>query len=363
MKVYLSSTWVDLKEHRLTAAHHLRKSQHQVVMMEEYVARDQPVPSACEDDVSQCDAYIGIFAWRYGYVPRRDNPGKKSITELEYLAAGKKGIPRLIFLLDEKARWPKSVKDKDLRKIKQLRSRLKEYCTDSFFDKKDLALNVLSAANVQQNRTFAKQIAVVKDIQQAEQVSDSYIHNLTEKLSKLKGAPLVEFEIGQTPWWNTRLYLLAALAEDLYGNRGFVFVDQDRRYLLLASPKEVRYRLRLRWPLLEAVYTAFRSNAITPESIITNLWMFPQAVSAAFGKEEKDAIEVVTEHHLTYELGIVPGAEVVDLPGKSQHFIEAEIVARHTPYVALLRDGKLEGLVDRVALSQRVALAALAQLA
>jgi hypothetical protein len=173
----------------------------------------------------------------------------------------------------------------------------------------------------------------------------------------------VEFEIGQTPWWNTRLYLLAALAESSYGNRGFVFVDQDRRYLLLASPKEVRYRLRLRWPLLETVYTAFRSNAITPESIITNLWMFPQAVSAAFGKEEKDAIEVVTEHHLTYELGIVPGAEVVDLPGKSQHFIEAEIVARHTPYVALLRDGKLEGLVDRVALSQRVALAALAQLA
>jgi Domain of unknown function (DUF4062) len=358
MKVYLSSTWFDLKEHRLTAAHHLRKSQHKVVMMEEYVARDQPVPSACKEDVSQCDAYVGIFAWRYGYVPRRR---KKSITEIEYLAAGKKRIPRLIFLLDEKAKWPKSVKDKNLTKIKKLRSRLKEYCTDRFSDKKDLALNVLSAVNVQQNRTFAQQINVVKEIQQAKQVGTSYIENLTEKLGTLKDIPLVEFEIGQTPWWNTRLYLLAALAEDLYRNRGFVFVDKNRRFLLLASPKEVRYRLRVRWPLLEDVYTAFRNNAMTPESIIANLWRYPQAVFTTFSKEEKDAIEVVTEHHLTYDLGIFCDAEVVDLPEKSSSFIEREIVARHTPYVALLRDGKLEGLVDRVALSQRVALAALGQ--
>jgi len=50
MKLYLSSTYIDLKRHRATLGRALRKSGYEVVMMEEYVAREQRVEFACKDD-------------------------------------------------------------------------------------------------------------------------------------------------------------------------------------------------------------------------------------------------------------------------------------------------------------------------
>jgi hypothetical protein len=46
---------------------------------------------------------VGIVAWRYGYVEPEQG---KSMTELEYLEAGRCNIPRLMFLLSEDAPWP-----------------------------------------------------------------------------------------------------------------------------------------------------------------------------------------------------------------------------------------------------------------
>jgi len=74
MKLYLSSTYMDLKSHRATLARALRAAGYEVVMMEEYVARDQRVEFACTGDVVGCDVYLGVFAWRYGYVPDDANP-------------------------------------------------------------------------------------------------------------------------------------------------------------------------------------------------------------------------------------------------------------------------------------------------
>jgi len=69
MKLDLSSTYKNLKDHRAFVAEYLRKNQHQVIMMEEYVARDQLVEFAYQGDVAKCDVYIGIFAWRHEHVP------------------------------------------------------------------------------------------------------------------------------------------------------------------------------------------------------------------------------------------------------------------------------------------------------
>ena len=65
--------------------------------------------------VRDCDAYVGLVAWRYGYIPanpgaaalpRGATAGKTSITEYEYLAAKEKGIPVLAFVLAESVPWP-----------------------------------------------------------------------------------------------------------------------------------------------------------------------------------------------------------------------------------------------------------------
>jgi hypothetical protein len=79
-----------------------------VIAMEDYVATDERPLDKCLADVASCDIYIGIFAWRYGYVP----PGQeRSITELEYRQAGQSSLERLTFLLDEDAPWPRSKKE------------------------------------------------------------------------------------------------------------------------------------------------------------------------------------------------------------------------------------------------------------
>jgi tetratricopeptide (TPR) repeat protein len=48
-------------------------------------------------ELAKCDAYIGIVAWRYGYVPSKET---QSVTHMEYLEAGRLGMPRFMFLAD-----------------------------------------------------------------------------------------------------------------------------------------------------------------------------------------------------------------------------------------------------------------------
>jgi hypothetical protein len=111
MKIYLSSTYTDLKQHRATLAHALRKARYEVVMMDECIARDARVEFACAGDVVACDTYAGLFAWRHGYVPEDDNPERLSVTETESAAAGTKPMPRLTLLLEDTARWPSQRKE------------------------------------------------------------------------------------------------------------------------------------------------------------------------------------------------------------------------------------------------------------
>jgi hypothetical protein len=172
-----------------------------------------------------------------------------SVTELEYAEACRKKIPALVFLLRDDATWPK--KDKNLAPIRKLRGRLKGRCAAYFADEKELALEVLAALRVLESTQFAKQLEAIDVIQQAQELGPSYLMNIQKKLGALGGAPLIEFQIGPTPWWNTRLHLVAALAQDLGGVREFVFVDEERRFLTMAPPAEIRDRLAQRWPALD----------------------------------------------------------------------------------------------------------------
>ena len=104
-RIYVSSTFSDLRAHREKAYRVLRQLGHDVVAMEHYVAADERPLAKCLADVASCDLYIGIFAHRYGYIPEQDNPDERSITELEYRHAGDRGVPRLVFLVDEETAW------------------------------------------------------------------------------------------------------------------------------------------------------------------------------------------------------------------------------------------------------------------
>jgi hypothetical protein len=63
--------------------------------MEQYFASEERSLVICLADLAQCDLYVGIFAWRYGFVPKHDDGEPRSITEREFREAVRLGIPHL----------------------------------------------------------------------------------------------------------------------------------------------------------------------------------------------------------------------------------------------------------------------------
>jgi hypothetical protein len=152
MKIYISSTFQDLQEYRAQAYRQLRKMRHDVLSMEDYVAAHQRPLAQCLADVAASDVYLGVFAWRYGFVPAQGNPEKRSITELEYRHALKCKKQCLIFLLDKDTPWPPHFMDsqtgegKGGKNIKRLRDELARRHVVSFFSNPDQLASAISVA-------------------------------------------------------------------------------------------------------------------------------------------------------------------------------------------------------------------------
>lgn len=144
-RIYVSSTYEDLKECREKLRIVLRRMGHEDMAMEYYVSEDEKPIDKLLKDIASCDLYIGIFAWRYGYVPYEYD---KSITELEYREAVKAGKERLIFLLHEDALWPQKFVDKGVKaeKIRALRNELFAEKIVSFFSSADELASLVGLA-------------------------------------------------------------------------------------------------------------------------------------------------------------------------------------------------------------------------
>jgi WD40 repeat protein len=148
VSVYLSSTYSDLKSYRSSVIGALRRMNHHVVCMEDYGAADNRPLDKCLADVAASDIYVGLFAWRYGFVPTHDNPGGRSITELEYRRALDLKKPCLIFLLDSHQAWPPVLMDQgnDRARLDALREDLsKRHLVGFFFTESDLTTHVATA--------------------------------------------------------------------------------------------------------------------------------------------------------------------------------------------------------------------------
>ena len=99
MKVFVSSTYKDLIEYRNASIRAVEGTSFRAIKMEVFGARPDEPLSACVDEVSQSDLFVGIYALRYGFIPEGSDI---SITEIEYVRAKQLGKPIYCFLLDEK---------------------------------------------------------------------------------------------------------------------------------------------------------------------------------------------------------------------------------------------------------------------
>jgi Domain of unknown function (DUF4062) len=143
--IYVSSTYIDLKDHRAAVRDTLRRLGHVDIAMEYYVPEKKRPLARCLNDVKSCDLYIGILAWRYGYVPAGS---ERSITEMELREALRCEKETLLFLVARDAEWPAKYRERGegKRRLKNLRAEIEaKFMVDSFSSPDDLSARVASA--------------------------------------------------------------------------------------------------------------------------------------------------------------------------------------------------------------------------
>mgnify|MGYP001312386415 CR=1 FL=1 len=151
--IYLSSTYEDLKDCRKEVCKVLRMAGHHVIEMEDYGAKAHRPLDQCLEDIKKADMYIGLLAFRYGYVPPREhnNPQGFSITELEYRCAETYKKPCFMFVVDDETEWPRKFDDAYTEadkgeRIKRLRQHvLTEKLAGKFSTPDGLSSRVLAA--------------------------------------------------------------------------------------------------------------------------------------------------------------------------------------------------------------------------
>lgn len=283
MKIYISSTYQDLGEHRAAVDRTLRRMGHDVIGMEQYVAEGNRPLDRCIADVGAADLYVVIVAWRYGYVPPdQPAPGTYSITELEYLAAAEAGKPILAFLLDPETPWPTSRVDamsadpqfgetRPGHNIARFRSLLgTNYLAGIFSTPDDLSSQVAAAAAAQGlNRYMVDRVLVQTSVSAGEMggfgeggdLHDSTIFSIKAMVAGAGSTRAIVVDLGEGDrWWSTRLFLLSSLLQALTGVRQLVFRNAHAQFCGMASPGAVLERFAAVFPRCAAYLAELRKE-------------------------------------------------------------------------------------------------------
>ena len=255
MRIFVSSSFEDLREHRTAAIRVLRQLGHEVLAMEDMIAGTAAPLAKVLEMVDRSEAYVGIFAWRYGYIPAQaaDQPapaaikipvvegavyGETSITNYEYLRAVQRKLPVMAFLLDEHYPWPPQLIDgfdttraqapANADNIRALRLSLQQERVVSWFTTPtDLEARVSAAVTM---AGLTSQLEL--DLQAATALpaftgvaNDSAEGGITQAIIAAGDQQhALKIDLATT-WWSTRLYLIATLAHRLTEARRILVVD------------------------------------------------------------------------------------------------------------------------------------------
>ena len=130
--VFISSTYVDLIEHRKVVWDLLENFNVRITGMEKFGARKENSLDTCLMEVENSDVYLAIIGMRYGSV---DDVTGKSYTHLEYDKAYSLSREVLVYLIDqENASVPiKNIDFNNHNKLIEFKSLLKSRHTVAFF--------------------------------------------------------------------------------------------------------------------------------------------------------------------------------------------------------------------------------------
>lgn len=373
-KIYVSSTYADLRDHRAATVGQLRRMQHAVTAMEDYTARDESSAVACTCDVAVSDLYVGLIAWRYGHIPKNDNPNSLSVTEQEYQAAVDNGVPRLVFLLDETSSWPPSFFDAFTgagdagKQVRDFRKRLTEERLASMFTSpEDLAAKVATAVHLASaisaasdaSFDFAQVVGADAMDRPAMLFNESYTPYLIEQIAKLGGTPLLKIDLKDGGyWWSTRLYALATLVHEYTAVEWLLFLEEGNTYVGMVRPAELRRALAVAQPQLDETY--FQSYApphyagMPPSrragQILAEL---TRRFEARPGGEVALRFLVNSEWLRTEVPGLI--APFVERAGPFDPLATFQLLQFDVPFVPVTRGPELLKVIDRVGVATELA--------
>lgn len=118
-QVFISSTYTDLIDERRKVLDVLLMADCIPAGMEAFVATDLEQFEVIKKVIDYCDYYVLIIGKRYGSISSETGI---SYTEMEYDYAISKGIPVLVFAIDESIELPENKIDTDTEKIEKLRT-------------------------------------------------------------------------------------------------------------------------------------------------------------------------------------------------------------------------------------------------
>lgn len=267
MRIFVSSSFEDLMDHRAAAIRVLRQLGHEVLAMEDMIAGTAAPLAKVVEMVDRSEAYVGLFAWRYGYVPTRTakqhppvpthNPlvegavvGETSITHYEYLRALQRKLPVMAFLLDEHYPWPPQLIDgfdtsrvqapANADKIRALRRQLQQERVVSWFTTpSDLEARVSAAVTMAGlTRQLDLQPATALPPGTGVAGDSSAEYGITQAIIAAGDHQrALKIDLATT-WWSTRLYLIASLAQRLTQAQRILVVDTRASDMALSDPEQ-----------------------------------------------------------------------------------------------------------------------------
>jgi hypothetical protein len=148
-KAFVSSTYLDLKEHRKHVIDALRKAGIHVDSMEDWTADDNEPQAVSQKRVEGCDLCVLLVGLRRGHVPHGSS---LSITQMEYEAARNLNMKILVYLFDDRGDylWPRRFDELQTEAgIRAWRQELgqRHVCTFFDHDPKTLGEKVLAAVS------------------------------------------------------------------------------------------------------------------------------------------------------------------------------------------------------------------------
>lgn len=156
LQVFVSSTYLDLKEERQAAVQAILSAGHIPAGMELFSAGDEAQMDVIKRWIDESDVFLLILGGRYGSV--EPNSGK-SYTHLEYEYALEKGLANFAVVIDGKTLEEK-VKSKGTsiletenpKELKEFRSQVLKHMSDFWSDSKDIKLSIFQTLSEFSNR-------------------------------------------------------------------------------------------------------------------------------------------------------------------------------------------------------------------